>query len=233
MMTIAPARVRFDQPDLWNDARDFHFKSFAQTRNYVGDFCEAATAAASGAQRIKTNGTFDVCPDLKFDDRTFFESKAVGKSGSVIIYDSRFEKDIDWTREHGADLFYWIWRHDLDCQNVATLFDLRRGLGARMRYAMIIAHSTLAEIVAERPKKMLNKQYAGDGARLGYGTRSKGYGFGWSIPTSLIFARPAWTCAISIAVHAISIERLKVFTPDLASMRFLRSAIEAKIISAD
>lgn len=167
----------------------------AQTRNWAGDFFEGLTAALLHANRHKTDSRATVCPDLSIGDRDYFESKSVGKTGAVIVYDSRLEKDLKWTGETGAALHYVVWRHKSGC----TGFKLRSALWANLAEtayeALIFPLATLAELCDAAPKRVVNNGgKGGDGKAWGYGSR--GYREGWMINANRIKALcPVIGCA--------------------------------------
>src|SRR5436190_19304275 len=86
-------RIKTDPFPLFACGADLKFRTMAQTRNFVGDWCECATAAASGAKRMRTDCTADICPDLEYGPGVYFESKSIGKTGAAIVYARRAGKD--------------------------------------------------------------------------------------------------------------------------------------------
>jgi hypothetical protein len=170
---------------LWHGADDKTFKSIAAVRNWAGDFFEEATHALTGAVRLKTDGSCDVCPDLKLRDKVYLESKCVGQSQSAIIYDHRFARDEKLVAHEGGEMFYCFWHHDLECNGCRTLFELRAGLATHVETLIVVKLEQLAALLKTRPIRTLNASYeTRTGIPLGYG--SNGYGRGWSFPLSLL-----------------------------------------------
>lgn len=168
-------------PTLFPGATEHRLTTLAAMRNVTGEFAENCTAAASGGIRLKTDGTYDVCPDVQTEDG-FCESKAVGKSGNAIVYQARLEKDLNWTRA-GPPLYYWFWYHRCDLKPLVGAYpwDVRQHFAGRLRSVAVLTLASLACICADVKPKVLNKQYSHRGCRLGYGDLSKGYGVGYSI----------------------------------------------------
>jgi hypothetical protein len=173
-----------EQMPLFPMGSDKVFRTMAQTRNYVGDFFEAATAAATGAKRMKTDCNADICPDLHYGGETYFESKAIGKTGAAIVYTHRADNDARFLAT-GRSLYYWFWRHATPAGEMKSLYQLRSHLTQSIQSAAIIEFSQLHRILAAFPIKTLNnKKRTPIGARLGYGTET--YKMGWNVRLSAI-----------------------------------------------
>lgn len=155
----------------------------AACRNYMGDAFEELTAIITGGTRLKTDSTKDVCPDIKIDERTFLESKSIGCSGAVIVYESRLAKDLAFAESHGIELFYVLWRHGCKIAEGVRLGDLRTEAMNRVKGVIIIPLSDLKSILSDLPVTVLNAKHK---AR-GYG--SMGYNNGWRVPYSRISNR--------------------------------------------
>ncbi len=173
-------------------------------RSWVGDFFEEATSKLTGAKRVKTSGEADICPDLMFSAKTFFECKGVGNTGQAIMYDNRFDKDRRFIDEEGVQLFYWFWRHRFGVVGADSMNELRRGLGATSFAVGVIDRATLEAVIAGREKRQINSQYMKSGGRNGYG--SKGYGMGWAFPTKLVFDRCPVRRRVARTVYGVAVE---------------------------
>jgi hypothetical protein len=185
MKTICTTPRTPSHPVLFVGATERPLPTLAAMRNVTGEFAEHCTAGASGGVRLKTNGTYDVCPDVFVEEcRAFCESKAVGKSGNAIVYQARLEKDVVWTAERGASLYYWFWYHRCNLTPLVGAYpwDVRQHFAGRLRGAAVLSLASLVAICASVKPKVLNKQYSQRGGRLGYGDLSKGYGIGYSVP---------------------------------------------------
>jgi hypothetical protein len=156
-------------------------------RAWVGDFFEEATAEISGAKRLKTNSKIRWCPDLKWQD-VFFETKSVGESNQVIIYEGRLKKDIDNLAKRKAKFYYWIWRHRLQIKGLKTLKELRSNLAISVKSLLVVDFEVICDILKDRPvRPVLGKQSTKKGIRLGYG--SNDYGSGWTLSLGYILER--------------------------------------------
>lgn len=192
-------------------------KNMPQTRNLCGDFVEEWTAKVGHAERLTTDGTCDYCPDLIRDPLTFYETKSAGANGSVIIYEARRDKDRDFVNE-GRSLIYWVWRHDTEVTGIDNVDELRRSLASSMRFAVVLPVNTIDAVAETKKLKLLNKKYTGGGAELGYGNRSKGYGYGRSIPITNLLVK----CDIELIAPAANVQGtdtppIRIFTThDLA-----------------
>lgn len=167
------------QPWLFPAAGNRQFKSPAEIRNWVGDFCEELTAVVTGARRISTDGTRSICPDLHWFDNTFIESKGVGKTKHVIVYRVRMDRDIEFVQA-GHDLWYFIWHHKARCYEVGDMDGLHRVLLEEMKCLYVVPFAEMVRATEGIALRVLNTSYTKNGRhRLGYG--QKGYGDGWSI----------------------------------------------------
>jgi hypothetical protein len=176
MIVNGAARLADRQTYLWEP--DKPFISMAQTRNWSGDFFEEATGRLVAGVRLKTHGGAEVCPDVRVGDNVFVESKGAGKNGAVIVYDARMAKDIHWTAERGASLFYCIWHHNADCiTDKPSMRELRRKLAISVRYVLLIPLADLAARCVPEKKRVINSKPA----RKGQGFGGRGYRDGWSM----------------------------------------------------
>lgn len=165
----------------------------AAARNVLGDFYEEATASLLGAIRLRTSSNHKVCPDLQYRQgkRIFFESKSVGKTRHVIIYQNRWEKDQRWINRHRARHYYCIWTHRLSVPGTdITISRLHATLPDHTHCLYLIPTVVLKELITQLPLRVLNTAYIqsgpNTGKRLGYGSKSSCNGIGWSIPISQI-----------------------------------------------
>lgn len=171
-------------PLLFAQGSDRTFSSMAQTRNYVGEFFERLTENLTGALRMKTDCNADICPDLKFNDDQFFECKAIGKSGAVIVYTLRVENDAKFVST-GRRLHYWLWNHSASPGKTKTLYELHAELAVSVRNLCIIDFDSLHAIIKSFPEKILNpKKQCPKGERSGYGAER--YKVGYSVRLSAI-----------------------------------------------
>jgi hypothetical protein len=226
-MKISTPRAVDNQAWLWPDARDKPIKCMAATRNLCGDFFEQATAAALGAVRLKTDGTAEVCPDLRIDLTTYLESKSVGATGASIIYASRMRKDLRFCREHEACIWYCLWHHKVKVTDLRTVRELYRHLAAGIRHVTLLPLPIVRDLTRSRALKVLNKHYTSrKGEPLAYGDRSKGYGIGWSTPLNLYHTR----CEVefvhqgSLNVYDIDLPPFTVRTTQAGRLLFPKDA---------
>lgn len=178
-ITLPKPRRRPDQGTLFDV--DPLLTSTGAARSWVGDFFEEATAVLTGATRLRTDGRLPWCPDLQFSARHFLESKAVGQSGQMIVYEGRANKDADNLRRRRARLTYVIWRHRFRTTTATSHGELRRGLAEGVEYVLLIDFAELHAILRKIPPRKVNTVYTIAGRRNGYGSESKGYGIGWTI----------------------------------------------------
>lgn len=175
----------------------------AAARNVIGDFYEEATANITGAHRLRTSSNHHVCPDLRYRhhrypdkgkrSRIFFESKAVGNTRHVIIYENRWSKDHQWLRKHKAKLYYCIWSNCHTLGTTPTISGIHKALAHHTLSLFIIpttGSTSLATLLPALPLRVLNTAYIQSGPnagrRLGYGCKSSSVGVGWSVPLKQI-----------------------------------------------
>lgn len=179
-MRISEARQPDLQPPLFAElGYESRVCTIAACRNYMGDFFEELTVQLIGGQRLKTDSTRDVCPDIQVDDKTFIEAKSIGCSGGVIVYQCRLEKDLAFTKAQGVDLFYVLWNHGCRVADGILLGELRTGAAASVKSVTVLRLTDLAAILKTRPVKVLNSKHT---AR-GYG--AYGYNDGYCVPYSI------------------------------------------------
>lgn len=168
------------QPFLWPEAGDKAIRVMAQTRNMCGEFFEVATESITGGRRMTTDGTAEYCPDVHVAERVFVESKCVGCTGRMIVYQGRLAKDRRFVDE-GNTLHYCIWSHNCRVKGIATEHDLQARLAASICGVMLLPFALVERYALTHPVKLLNSKYNRDGSRNGYGTVEKGYGYGYSM----------------------------------------------------
>lgn len=180
-MRVNTRRRSLRQSTLWPDAID----NVAQTRNLCGDFVEEWAAATLHATRLATNGTCDYCPDLSRPSIGNFETKSVGENGYTIVYEARRLKDRAFV-DAGNSLFYVLLKHKTKVAGIGDVDELYRRIAGSIQYAILLPFRFIDGALGCRPLKCLNKEYTKRGGRLGYGTRSKGYGEGRTLPLSMM-----------------------------------------------
>lgn len=197
-MKIGRERNTDRQLDLFDgDVRDRPLVSLGQSRSWVGDFFEELTASLTGAARLRTDSAAEICPDLRLDERTFFECKGIGKSGQAIMYEGRFRKDADLMYENRVSIYYFFWRHRFAVAEARTMNELRRGLAASVESVSILTRNGLENVLSFRTLRAINSQYAG-GRQQGGQRKVNGYadpkmyGTGWAFPLSDVTNRCAF-----------------------------------------
>lgn len=191
-------------------------------RYLTGDFFEEATATVSGAVRLKTDSRC-YCPDLRWDESIYFETKAIGKSNRAIIYDHRLEKDRVYCRRKRISMYYWFWRHTHSVLQSPDHRHLQSSLGQSIVEIFVVSLGVVEHIVSTIPLKILNtggtiKTGPNAGQRLGYG--GKGYGKGWSLPVTELQECSALTCMympgfFSVYGHPLTALRIYTISGDL------------------
>jgi hypothetical protein len=190
------------QLHLWTP--DKAMKSMAQSRNWSGAFFEEATANLLHGTRLKTDGNSDVCPDVLVAPGVYAESKGVGKTNAMILYDHRVQKDRDWTLEHGATLLYCAWHHCADCKGAAFLTDLHYRLARATHDAFLLTSDQLFAHCDPKDLRVINTKPA----RAGQGYGGRGYKSGWYVPLrkvretcTTVLPRRASSCGESFQVR--------------------------------
>lgn len=173
-MRISSARIPKRQPSLFSEL-DGEDRSLpvAASRNAMGDFFEELTAQVIGGERLKTDSRCDICPDLQIEEGVFAESKSIGCSRSVIVYDSRLEKDLRFASVTGSDLYYILWNHTCRVRDGMTLRELRDSAAYSVRSVTIVSLGTLALMLKSTPIVTLNTKHqtrgnGSPGYRQGY-----------------------------------------------------------------
>lgn len=170
-MRISTPRLPDLQPALIGGyGQEDRIFPLAACRSYVGDFFEELTVNTFGGQRLKTDSTKDICPDIQIRDTTFLESKSVGCSGAIIVYESRLMKDLAFVAE-GNTLYYIFWQHNCRITDGMKLGALRDALAVSVKSVTVVPLEKLRQSLTTL--KVLNAKHT---AR-GYG--SHGYTSGY------------------------------------------------------
>ena len=173
----------------------------------AGDFFEQATAMLSGGERLKTDSRCVTCPDVRFTEKTFFESKSVGKTGAAIIYKTRLRRDKQFCNK-GRELLYWCWCHRYRVGDAKSLAELHAGLAGELLDVLVFRFDHLYAACRHVEPKLLNNAYSKSGKRLGWGSR--GYGWGWNV------SMRAWRTA---SQDLLVVPRLMVYDQQLTNIK--------------
>lgn len=123
----------------------------------IGDFFEEATRKLYGGIRFQTENDCDYCPDVKFRRNYYGEVKASGRSGKIILYESRLARELQWCRENNLRLDYVVWRHRAyipDCNSKQDIYD---ALACSVSTVIRVPIQILADIAATLPVKTINR----------------------------------------------------------------------------
>ena len=103
---------------------DIMLSGHGSIRYAIGEFYEDLTAKVFGGVRHVCDSRADYCPDVSIGGRLYLECKSAGRSGKVLVYAGRIDKDWDFAMKH--QLFYVIWCHDVqraaDYKSVEDLY---------------------------------------------------------------------------------------------------------------
>jgi hypothetical protein len=152
-------------------------RGHGHVRAVIGNLAENLTAEFVGGKRHKTDSTADYCPDVSRGRgrwREYFESKAVGQSGQLFVYEKRLYRDAMFSEKHR--LSYIVWRNDQETKDAETVEELEQGIIASMRCVYFIPFQELHKVLAGRPVVKLNSKYGG--------TDRETYGTGYRIALS-------------------------------------------------
>jgi hypothetical protein len=203
--TVSGAKRTDQQLNMWKPP-PVPIQSSAQMRNHCGEFAEQLTAKVSGGERCKTDSRYEYCPDILHAADLYGECKSVGKSGHAIIYEGRREKDRALVAS-GRQLLYWFWHHRLmESHAIRDVDALRRGWVRALRFAVVLPFPQVDAIAETRRLKLLNSGYTGGGSELGYGNRSKGYGYGRTLLMSALKA----ACDVAVSVGPVDLCGVRV-----------------------
>lgn len=221
-MRISARKAIDAQLTLWPKP----IRTMAQTRNHCGEFAESLAALLiDGAERCRTDGTADYCPDLRRAGWGFIECKSVGKNRYAIVYEGRREKDrafvCDAQAEFPRALWYLFVRHNTRTGGIADVDELRRQWAATVRYAVLLPFPIIDKMLETRPLKILNKGKTRTGGRLGYGNLPKEYGVGRSLNFSALVSE----CDSLVTVPAVdlcgaTVGPLDIYTPQRFAFLF-------------
>lgn len=208
-------------PDYQLQLFEKPLKSKGEKRWACGDFFEQAISEVSGGVRLKTDSTCDICPDIKFDDKTYGESKGVGKNSSVIFYRHRVEKDQEFMEDSGCEIVYWFWKHDCSVLKPETYEILYSKLAESTKYLLVVDSALLLRGTELRESRVVNSGYTNDGREIGYG--KNGTGDGWTIRLSFFMENcQRLSCDIAPTAYGCRFPKIPVFVsdPSLAKLVF-------------
>lgn len=144
-MTIAPPTR---QLNLLTIAPSYRITKNAQARNAYGQVASDLVCAALGLTVIPI-GRYDAC----FDGHrcnTFYEIKSVKRSGKVVIYDWRMDKEA----ASGVDLSYAILLHNVRGSDGSKLVE---EMVASSIELIVLPASLVHEAAAKEPLRKLTK----------------------------------------------------------------------------
>lgn len=133
-------------------------------RTHAGDFFEEATARITGKSRLRTSSDCDIAPDIRWDAKTLFEVKSVGRGKTVAIFEQRLQKDRDFMEASGEQLVYWFWHHTTKTKEAETPQGLRKLLVANFQELWVVSAATIHAALLALPVKK---------------TRTRGKSNGW------------------------------------------------------
>lgn len=145
------------QQTLWPSIGDRPL-TMAATRNYCGEFYEEATCNMFGADRHKTDGTADICPDLSIGNH-YLECKSIGLTRQGLIYSQRLEHD-RWLLADGGKLSYVFWIHNVEAGKCSTLWELRDQLAVGAVEVLVIPFEEIEAACRMIPGKVMNYRAA-------------------------------------------------------------------------
>lgn len=176
-----PIPVTHQQPWLF----DLPITNAAQVRNIVGDLAERLTAMLVKGVRFKTNSQCQYCPDV-YAKGVYIESKAVGRTKEIFIYEGRLEKDKEFAATR--KLIYCIWHHLTETKYCTTKAELLTDVLTNMQCVYLIPFASIRSICRDRPVEVLNTKYKN---RRTYGAPdSPMYGSGYRMQIKLLSDYP-------------------------------------------
>lgn len=154
-MTIAPPDP---QPLLLETAPSWLITKNAQARNAYGTIAQHLVCAALRLAPIPINGNYDVCFDA-VSGSTYYEIKSVkAKSGKVVVYDWRMEKEA----KVKVDVWYAVLLHNVRKSNGVRLLEEFIEGGLEMVVMPVgVVHEVARECALMMPK-------VGADPRMGY-----------------------------------------------------------------
>ncbi len=96
------ARAPAEQLTLLDLAPSYAIISNAHARNAYGTIAQDIACAALNLRPIPIDGRCAICPDAEDRDGLFYEIKSVHRSGKLVIYDWRIEKEATLSELHYA-----------------------------------------------------------------------------------------------------------------------------------
>lgn len=180
-LTVSAPRQPGSQVAIWDWVGNVQFHSMAQTRNATGEFCEEATLQLLGGERLSTQGTVDICPDIKLDDRRYLEVKSCADKHCALLYEHILDRTVRFVRRNRVKVFYCFWIHRVAAATIPSLFDLRRAMAANIDRVVIVPFTAVHEAVKRLPPRKMNyraREHNGDSIPM----------LGWSIPVAQLKA---------------------------------------------
>lgn len=149
--------------------------SNAEARNAYGTAAQLIVCESLGLFPIAIDGRYDICFDAELDG-IFYEIKSVHKSGKLVVYDWRLEKEMAC----GVLCFYAIMVHNLRGARSDILNCLRKNI----HRIVVVPLDTISSAARKCPLN-IPKPCLPDNKRNGY--NRKGYCRGYrNIPVSMI-----------------------------------------------
>lgn len=172
-MRVSPVDNRLKQLEMFpHHRRSRPLNGHGRVRLLTGEFFELLSEERLGMSRHMCVSKYDYCPDLSRGTR-YFECKAMGLSGSTLIYSGRLEKDQVFAEKHS--LSYLIWHHTCQSEQCETESDLFCELRNSVQWAAIVPLESIVALCRETGETPLNSNYGGCRTR-------KIYGSGYRIP---------------------------------------------------
>jgi hypothetical protein len=180
-LTVAAPRQPGTQLPIWDWVGNVQFTSMAQTRTATGEFCEEATRQLLGGERLSTQGTVDICPDIKLDEQRYLEVKSVATKRCALLYEHILDRTVRFVRRNKVTIWYCFWVHGVAAAQIPSLFDLRRAMASSMERLIIVPFPIVHEVVKRLPPRKMNyraREHNGDSIPM----------LGWSIPVAQLKA---------------------------------------------
>lgn len=174
-LSVSAPRQPGAQVPIWDWVGDVQFHSMAQTRNATGEFCEEATLKLLGGERLSTQGTVDICPDIKLGERCYLEVKSVAAKRCALVYEHILDRTIRFVRRNRVKVFYCFWIHGIAAAQIPSLFELRRQMAASMQRLIIVPFAEVVEATKRLPPRRMNyraREHNGESIPM----------LGWSLP---------------------------------------------------
>jgi hypothetical protein len=149
----------------------------AQSRNAYGNAAQEIVCACLGLSPIAINGNYDICFDAE-KDGCFYEIKsAYQRSGRLIIYDWRLQKE----GNSGVKLFYAVLCHNAKgCKNGAGLYRELQDFGLSILLIPIA-------VIAREAQRYPLRTYTPSNRNIRYGYGREGYKAGYRLVPLTVF----------------------------------------------